>query len=154
MRAGISGDREESEVGGQWYPELEPSSLLRIVLRAPLLIVGRDVEDLDPLNCRVAVDREGAIRVVAKHKAAQQFGLFFGFVYALGGWAIIALLTQYDLPYLAYPLATGFALIAPFAALVSKTTVLPAELRLPRSPVIVIADAVIVVLAATDSIPL
>ena len=49
-------------------------------------------------------------------KAAPQFGLFFGFVYALGGWAIIALLTQYDLPYLAYPLATGFALIAPFAA--------------------------------------
>jgi uncharacterized membrane protein len=49
-------------------------------------------------------------------KEAPQFGLFFGLVYAFAGWAIIALLTQLDMPYLAYPLATGFALIAPFAA--------------------------------------
>ncbi|MEQ1650960.1 MAG: DUF2189 domain-containing protein [Hyphomicrobium sp.] len=49
-------------------------------------------------------------------KTAPKYGLFFGFIYAAAGWVIIALLTQFDLPYLAYPLATGFALVAPFAA--------------------------------------
>ncbi|NOT72276.1 MAG: DUF2189 domain-containing protein [Hyphomicrobium sp.] len=49
-------------------------------------------------------------------KTAPKYGLFFGFVFAAGGWIIMLLLTQYDLPFLAYPLATGFALVAPFAA--------------------------------------
>lgn len=49
-------------------------------------------------------------------KAAPKFGLFFGFVYAAAGWGILVLLTQFNLPFLAYPLATGFALVAPFAA--------------------------------------
>ena len=49
-------------------------------------------------------------------KAAPKYGLFFGFVYALAGWGILVLLTQFNLPSLAYPLATGFALVAPFAA--------------------------------------
>ena len=47
-------------------------------------------------------------------RAAPQYGLFFGFVYAFFGWLMLALLLHFDLPYLAYPLATGFALIAPF----------------------------------------
>ncbi len=46
---------------------------------------------------------------------APLFGLFFGGVYAAGGWLIVALVLLLDLPYLAYPLAIGFALIAPFA---------------------------------------
>lgn len=49
-------------------------------------------------------------------RSAPKFGLFFGAVYALAGWLIFALVFYVDMPYLAYPLATGFALIAPFAA--------------------------------------
>jgi len=49
-------------------------------------------------------------------RAAPQYGLFLGALYAAAGWLIIALLWYFDLPYLGYPLAMGFALIAPFAA--------------------------------------
>ncbi len=49
-------------------------------------------------------------------KAAPQYGLFFGLLYATGGWAIILLATVSGFYYLAYPLAAGFALIAPFVA--------------------------------------
>ena len=49
-------------------------------------------------------------------KAAPQFGLGFGLLYALGGWAIFALAAVSGLYYFAYPLATGFALVAPFVA--------------------------------------
>lgn len=37
-------------------------------------------------------------------------------VYTLGGWLLAALLLVLKLPYLVYPLAMGFALIAPFVA--------------------------------------
>jgi len=49
-------------------------------------------------------------------RAAPLYGLFIGGVYTLGGWLIVLLLIGFDLPYLVYPLAMGFALIAPFAA--------------------------------------
>ncbi len=49
-------------------------------------------------------------------RAAPQFGLFIGGVYTVGGWILILLLVQFDLPFLVYPLAAGFALIAPFVA--------------------------------------
>ncbi|MCB1513640.1 MAG: DUF2189 domain-containing protein [Hyphomicrobiaceae bacterium] len=49
-------------------------------------------------------------------RAAPGFGLFFGGIYALGGITIYILLTRFDLPYLVYPMATGFVLIAPFVA--------------------------------------
>lgn len=49
-------------------------------------------------------------------RAAPQYGLFFGAFYAAAGWLLVGLVTLFDLPYLAYPLATGFALFAPFAA--------------------------------------
>jgi uncharacterized membrane protein len=45
---------------------------------------------------------------------APLYGLFFGGVYAVGGWLIVALVFWLDWPYLAYPLALGFALVAPF----------------------------------------
>ena len=48
--------------------------------------------------------------------AAPQFGIVFGGLFLLAGWLIIALLWVLNLPYLAYPLAMGFALVAPFAA--------------------------------------
>ena len=47
---------------------------------------------------------------------APKYGLFFGGIYALGGWLIVCLLAWLSMPYLAYPAAMGFALIAPFVA--------------------------------------
>jgi uncharacterized membrane protein len=49
-------------------------------------------------------------------KAAPAYGLFFGLIYAVGGWFIIALFYATQLNYVVYPLITGFALIAPFVA--------------------------------------
>ncbi|MEQ1716649.1 MAG: DUF2189 domain-containing protein [Hyphomicrobium sp.] len=49
-------------------------------------------------------------------RAAPKYGLFFGAFYAVAGWLLVALVFYFDQPYLAYPLATGFALFAPFAA--------------------------------------
>lgn len=48
-------------------------------------------------------------------RAAPQYGLVIGGTYAVVGWVVIALVLEFDLPFLAYPLAMGFALIAPFA---------------------------------------
>lgn len=49
-------------------------------------------------------------------KTAPLYGLFFAGIYTVGGWLLILLLLYFDLPYLVYPLAAGFALIAPFIA--------------------------------------
>lgn len=49
-------------------------------------------------------------------RAAPAFGLFFGGVFAAGGLATLAAATLWDMLYLVYPLAAGFALIGPFAA--------------------------------------
>lgn len=49
-------------------------------------------------------------------QAAPRFGLFFGGLYALGGMVIVLCAFWIDKSYLAYPLAAGFALIGPFAA--------------------------------------
>lgn len=48
--------------------------------------------------------------------AAPAYGLFFSGIYVGGGWVLILFLLYFDLPYLVYPLAAGFALIAPFIA--------------------------------------
>lgn len=44
------------------------------------------------------------------------YGLFFSGIYAIGGWVLVLMLIKFDLPFLVYPLAAGFALIAPFIA--------------------------------------
>lgn len=49
-------------------------------------------------------------------RAAPLYGLSVGGIYTVGGWILILLLVRFDLPYLVYPLAAGFALIAPFIA--------------------------------------
>ncbi len=49
-------------------------------------------------------------------RAAPQYGLAVAGTYVLGGWLILALLFVFELYYLAYPVAMGFALIAPFAS--------------------------------------
>ena len=47
-------------------------------------------------------------------KRAPQYGLFFGMLYAAGGWTVVLLATVSGYYFLSYPLAAGFALIAPF----------------------------------------
>jgi uncharacterized membrane protein len=49
-------------------------------------------------------------------RAAPTFGLLVGLVYALGGNLLFWLAASFDLVFLVYPLAAGFALVAPFAA--------------------------------------
>jgi uncharacterized membrane protein len=49
-------------------------------------------------------------------RAAPLYGLGISAIYTVGGWILILLLLRFHLPYLVYPLAAGFALIAPFIA--------------------------------------
>ena len=49
-------------------------------------------------------------------RKAPKYGLFFGGMYAVVGWLLLAMLWFFGLYYLVYPLAMGFALIAPFAS--------------------------------------
>ena len=49
-------------------------------------------------------------------KAAPMIGLSFGIFYTLAGWGVMLFASLTGLTYLAYPFATGFALIAPFTA--------------------------------------
>ena len=53
---------------------------------------------------------------VADFRRAAIFGIAFGAIYGVGGWVLLLMLYILDLPYLVYPLAAGFALIAPFIA--------------------------------------
>ena len=45
------------------------------------------------------------------------YSLFFGAFYAAGGFVLAILATRYSVPWLIYPLAMGFVLLAPFAAM-------------------------------------
>jgi len=49
-------------------------------------------------------------------RRAPLHGMALGGVYAAGGWLLILMLIRFDLPFLVYPLAAGFALVAPFIA--------------------------------------
>ena len=49
-------------------------------------------------------------------KRAPVYGLTFGFLYAAGGWILLYLLNTLKINYYVYPMATGFALLAPFVA--------------------------------------
>jgi len=49
-------------------------------------------------------------------RKAPLFGMFFGAVYAIGGLIIMAGVFALNMPWLAYPLVIGFALIGPFIA--------------------------------------
>jgi len=49
-------------------------------------------------------------------RAAPLYDLALGGIFAVGGWVLVLLLLGLDLPFLVYPLAAGFALIAPFVA--------------------------------------
>lgn len=49
-------------------------------------------------------------------RAAPVYSLAIASIYTVGGWLLVLLLVRFDLPFLVYPLAAGFALIAPFIA--------------------------------------
>ncbi|MDX2307368.1 MAG: DUF2189 domain-containing protein [Hyphomicrobium sp.] len=62
-------------------------------------------------------DIVGAMRQGADDfRTAPLLGLLIGSICAVGGMALVFFLTLLDMPYLAYPLATGFALLAPLLA--------------------------------------
>ena len=48
--------------------------------------------------------------------ALPYYGLFFGFIFVLGGWLLVSILLLLKLQWPIYPLAIGFALIGPFIA--------------------------------------
>ena len=50
-------------------------------------------------------------------RASYVYGLSISGIYTVGGWVRVLLLVYFELPYLVYPLAAGFALIAPFIAI-------------------------------------
>ncbi len=50
-------------------------------------------------------------------QAAPRFGLAVGALFALGGWAVVLSVSWLGMPWLAYPLAAGFVILGPFAAL-------------------------------------
>ena len=54
---------------------------------------------------------------VSDFRQAPMIGIMFAALFVLGGWLLIALLNVFKLPFLAYPLAAGFAFMAPFAAI-------------------------------------
>ncbi|VAV97575.1 hypothetical protein MNBD_ALPHA08-779 [hydrothermal vent metagenome] len=47
---------------------------------------------------------------------APQYGIAFGLAYAAFGWFLLYLLNTLEINYYVYPMATGFALLAPFVA--------------------------------------
>lgn len=74
----------------------------------------REASGLNPVSI------EDLINIIAAgardFRAAPLYGVIFGAIFAAGGWLLVSLLLVLGLPYLAYPLAMGFALVAPFAA--------------------------------------
>ena len=47
---------------------------------------------------------------------APSLGIFFGAVYAAGGWFIYLMLAQWHMPWMILPVTVGFPLIGPFIA--------------------------------------
>jgi uncharacterized membrane protein len=74
----------------------------------------------DPVVRRIAVAEvvEALGKGLRDFQAAPRYGLAVGGFFAAGGILIVLCLTALDATYLAYPLAAGFALIGPFAAVV------------------------------------
>lgn len=73
-----------------------------------------DWPEVNPLSAADVVDSLAA--GLSDFRRAPKFGLFFGGIYALGGLLISILLIFFDLPFLVYPLAMSFVLVAPFVA--------------------------------------
>jgi uncharacterized membrane protein len=76
----------------------------RITAPAIRTITSRDIGDCVALG-------------LADFRAAPGIGFTVGLVFALGGILVMATLFWLGVPWLAYPMAAGFALVGPFAAL-------------------------------------
>ncbi len=64
---------------------------------------------LDDLN-------EAVVAGIADFRAHPGYGIAIGLGFAVTGWLLFFALAEMGLPFLIYPLAMGFALVAPFAA--------------------------------------
>lgn len=73
-----------------------------------------DVPELRRID--VSVGPECLLLGLRDFSEAPRFGLFFGGLYAFGGWLIFGFIFWLSVPFFAYPAAMGFALIAPFVA--------------------------------------
>ena len=70
-----------------------------------------------PVNAITASDVLFSLRDgLRDFQKAPTYGLFFGLVYAGFGWLLIYLMVGLDFGSYVYPMVTGFALVAPFAA--------------------------------------
>lgn len=67
-------------------------------------------------NLEIADIRAALASGLADFRSVPQYGLFFGGVYALGGWMMYFLLALAGLPFFVYPLVICFAILAPFMA--------------------------------------
>ncbi len=72
----------------------------------------------DPVVRKITVDDvvDALASGLRDFRRAPIYGLVFGGTFAIGGILIILTLVAFDMSYLSYPLAAGFALIGPFAA--------------------------------------
>lgn len=69
---------------------------------------------LAPISFRdIGESIEAGVRDFA---AAPGVSIALGLIYTLGGWLLASLLFVFRLPFLVYPVAMGFALVAPFVA--------------------------------------
>lgn len=64
---------------------------------------------LDDLN-------EAVVAGISDFRAHPGYGIAIGLALAVAGWVMFLILNGMDLPFLIWPLAMGFALVAPFAA--------------------------------------
>lgn len=69
------------------------------------------------VNALSATDiRAALMEGLADFARAPLFGLFFGGIFAAAGIVIVLALTAWDVPWMIYPVAIGFPLVGPFAA--------------------------------------
>lgn len=80
--------------------------------------VATTIAPPDPVVREITVDDISAALAAGLRdfRAAPAFGLVFGGIYAVGGILLFLTVAELDLMFLAYPMAAGFAIIAPLVA--------------------------------------
>jgi uncharacterized membrane protein len=81
-------------------------------------VVSRETKPTAPVVRKVSLNDllEALGAGLRDFRSAVVYDLGVAAIYTLGGWLLILLLLYFDLHYLVYPLAAGFALVAPFIA--------------------------------------
>jgi uncharacterized membrane protein len=79
-------------------------------------VSGADARTLEIRTIEIADVIECIAEGVRDFSRAPLYGMFFGAVYAIGGWLLVWAAFTLDYYYLPYPLVMGFALFAPFGA--------------------------------------